>query len=164
VTVACGSQPHAEPTPIQYRTATKIQIPNIAADGKGPPEHLDAHPVLTPEPTAVHPWPAQLTEADIDAVLELAGWPRELWAEARAVVCGIGNQSGFPWGESNCHPASRNGESLGLFQLWSGWFPYFGEDVSQWDDPVVNARTAWKVYQYDLGRGQAPWTQWSVKP
>ena len=123
-----------------------------------------ATPLLTPEPTTIHPWPSQLTEADIDAVLELAGWPRELWAEARAVACGIGNQSGFPWGESNCHPGSRNGESLGLFEVWSGWFPYFGEDVNQWSDPVVNARTAWKVYQYDTARGQAPWTQWTVKP
>jgi len=97
-------------------------------------------------------------------VLELAGWPRELWAQAKAVTCGIGNQSGYPWGESNCHPGSRNGESLGLFELWAGWFPYFGEDVNQWADPVVNARTAWNVYQYDIDRGQAPWTQWTVKP
>lgn len=88
----------------------------------------------------------QLTRAELDAVLEMAGWPGEARAEAAAVA----------WCESRWSPGAvgDGGSSLGLFQLWSGWFGWAGEDAGRWADPVVNARSAlavWRAY------GWAPW-------
>jgi hypothetical protein len=96
-----------------------------------------------------------LTEAEMWAVLTVAGWPEELLAEALTVA----------YCESRYRPGAvgDGGNSLGLFQLNGMWFGYAGEDRSQWADPVVNARTAWATYQYDIGRGYVPWKQWSCR-
>lgn len=100
--------------------------------------------------------PDQLTREEAIAVLEAAGWPTELHEQALAVIrC-----------ESNFRPGAigDGGNSVGMFQLAWLWFGYAGEDASLWSDPVVNARTAYATYRYDLGRGQAPWQQWTCKP
>lgn len=34
------------------------------------------------------------------------------------------------------------GNSRGLYQLWTGWFPHAGEDLSMWADPATNTRVA----------------------
>lgn len=96
-----------------------------------------------------------LSEAEMRAVLTLAGWPVELHAEALAVA----------WCESRWSPLAvgDGSNSLGLFQLNGMWFPYAGEDGTRWADPLVNARTAYAVYQYDIGRGYVPWKQWSCR-
>ncbi len=99
----------------------------------------------------------QLTEPEAIAVLEAAGWPTELIPQALAVA----------WCESKWSPGAvgDSGRSMGLFQVnLATWFPYAGEDPSQWSDPLVNARVAWATYNYDLSRGYAPWKQWSCKP
>jgi hypothetical protein len=99
----------------------------------------------------------QLTEAEMVAVLVEAGWPAALHAQALAVA----------WCESMWSPNADGdqGRSKGLFQLnESTWFRYAGEDPERWADPLVNARVAWATYQYDIGRGYEPWTQWSCKP
>lgn len=99
----------------------------------------------------------QLTEAEVIAVLRAAQWPEGLIPEALAVA----------WCESRWSPyaSGDGGNSLGLFQLnVATWFRYAGEDPALWSDPVVNARVAWATYQYDIGRGYAPWKQWSCKP
>jgi hypothetical protein len=109
----------------------------------------------------------QLTEAEAIAVLEAAGWPTELIPQALAVFCGIGNQSGFPRGESGCSPGAvgDSGRSLGFAQLnGATWAPYCGITEEMLMDVLENARCAWQVYNYDLSRGQAAWTQWTVKP
>lgn len=97
-----------------------------------------------------------LSEAEMDAVLAEAGWPVELWGQAKAVA----------WCESKWSPyaVGDGGNSLGAFQLWYGWFAPAGFSAEQAFDPVVNARVAWATYQYDLGRGYAPWKQWTCKP
>ena len=99
----------------------------------------------------------QLTEAEMRALLAEAGWPAELIPQALAVS----------WCESKWSPGAigDSGRSVGLFQVNAAtWFPYAGEDASQWADPLVNARVAWRTYQYDIGRGYESWRQWSCKP
>ena len=80
-----------------------------------------------------------LTEAEMRAVLTEAGWPEELLAEALTVA----------YCESRYRPGAvgDGGNSLGLFQLWTGWFPAAGYSVEQAYDPVVNARVALYVRQ-----------------
>lgn len=90
-------------------------------------------------------------------VLATAGWPESLHGEALAVS----------WCESRWSPGAvgDGGASVGLFQLNKAtWFPYAGEDPAMWGDPVVNARVAWATYNYDIGRGYAPWKQWTCQP
>lgn len=66
-----------------------------------------------------------------------------------------------------------SGRALGAFQLhwYSTWAPYalrigrlWPGDYDGWAHPVVNAIVAYATYQYDLGRGHAPFTQWTQKP
>lgn len=98
-----------------------------------------------------------LSEAEVRAVLVVAGWPVELLAEALTVA----------WCESKWSPnaVGDGGHSLGAFQLNKDtWFTYAGEDPAQWADPLVNARVAWAAYNYDISRGYVPWKQWSCKP
>lgn len=97
-----------------------------------------------------------LSEAEMRAVLTVAGWPVELHDQALSVS----------WCESKWSSAvGDGGNSLGIFQVNKDtWFTYAGEDPEQWADPLVNARVAWATYQYDIGRGYVPWKQWSCKP
>ena len=151
VTVACGGQSYVEPTPIQYRTPTALA--SVKRTAKEEPR--TATPTLstaTPTPTIVvasTKWSAQLTEGELNAVLELAGWPGELWAEARAVA----------WCESRWQPAATNGFSYGLFQVVPLWFDYSGLPFDAWADPVTNARAALGAYRYSNG-----WGQWVCQP
>lgn len=112
--------------------------------------------------------------AGFEGWLAAAGWPRELWAEAaRVAQC----ESGQKPHSASSRYTDGNGidhQDLGLFQLhqtwlpdgtagW-GWFTVFGYSLDEWSNPVTNARVAYHVYQYDLSRGQRPWTQWTCKP
>lgn len=75
----------------------------------------------------------QLTEAEMRALLAEAGWPAELIPQALAVS----------WCESKWSPAAigDSGRSVGLFQLWNGWF-HEGEEPL---DVLTNARVALRV-------------------
>lgn len=97
----------------------------------------------------------QLDRAELDAALALAGWPEEAREEAAKVA----------WCESRWSPRAVGdaGSSLGLFQLWSGWFDWAGVAVENWHDPVVNALVARLVYERDVARGRDPWSQWSCR-
>ena len=98
-----------------------------------------------------------LSEAEMRAVLTVAGWPEELLAEALTVAYCESKWSPYAVGDG--------GHSLGAFQLNKDtWFTYAGEDPAQWADPLVNARVAWAAYNYDISRGYVPWKQWSCKP
>lgn len=113
-------------------------------------------PMPAPPPSAPVQAAGALSEAQLREVLSEAGWPVELHDQAVAIVhC-----------ESRFRPDALGdaGRSGGLFQLnIATWFRYAGEDASQWHDPLVNARTAWATYQYDIGRGYVPWKQWSCR-
>ncbi|MCZ7599982.1 MAG: transglycosylase SLT domain-containing protein [Gammaproteobacteria bacterium] len=98
-----------------------------------------------------------LTEAEVRAVLVVAGWPVEPHGAALAVS----------WCESKWSPnaVGDGGASVGLFQTnVATWFPYAGEDPEMWADPLTNARVAWAVMGYDRSRGYERWRQWSCKP
>jgi len=75
-----------------------------------------------------------LSEAEMDALLEVTGWPVEWRVEAKAIA----------WCESRYRPEAvgDGGNSLGLFQLWYGWFAPAGYSVEQAYDPVTNSRVA----------------------
>ena len=98
----------------------------------------------------------------LEYILRTVGWPGSSIPEAlRVIEC-----------ESRGKPTAigDNGQSVGLFQLgvarpgWQGWFHYFGLTEGGWEDPMYNARVALMVYNYDIDRGNPPWTQWSCKP
>ena len=88
----------------------------------------------------------KLSEEQMRATLAAAGWPEWLVPQALAVT----------WCESRYGPGSLNpsGPYYGLFQLAAFWFPYFGESLDAWSDPIVNARVAYGIYQRD---GWGPW-------
>lgn len=100
-------------------------------------------------------WPDTLSETQVVAVLEEAGWPAEQIPGAVAVA--------FCESRYNRLASGDGGRSLGLFQLWSGWFEYAGLPHI-WFDPVMNARAALVAFNYGVQRGQGPWSQWSCKP
>jgi hypothetical protein len=113
-------------------------------------------PTPTPVPTAT-PTPvlevapgAALTREQMYEVLRRAGWPPEEWERARAVA----------WCESRWRPdaVGDGGDSLGLFQLWGGWFAWAGVSAEQWADPVVNAAVALRVWETH------GWEEWACRP
>jgi plasmid stability protein len=75
----------------------------------------------------------QLTEAEMRALLAEAGAPAE-WVPDMLTIA---------WCESHYSSGAvgDSGNSLGLFQLWSGWARP-GEDLF---DPLTNARVAVRV-------------------
>lgn len=110
--------------------------PQLAKDGAAVSAAVEPVP-MTPI------WPQVLNDTELKHVLRLAEWPENRIDGAISIV----------WCESrnNTQAVGDNGQSLGMFQLNTMWWAYAGEDISHWDDPVVNARVALAVYGY-LGR------------
>ncbi len=64
------------------------------------------------------------------------------------------------WCESRFDPTARNGASLGLFQIWSGWARHYNVDPAGLaSDPVVNTWVAYHIWR-DHGR----WSAWGCSP
>jgi len=65
------------------------------------------------------------------------------------------------WCESHYNPAisGDSGNSLGLFQMWTGWAKWYGISVGELFDGPTNARVAKAVLDY-RGRwgGQGGWS------
>lgn len=112
-------------------------------------ENLEC-PLLPADPTI------PLSEAQLYAVLDRAGWPQELWEQAAAVA----------YCESNWIPAAHDGINKGLFQVvfflphawenefFTGWYDYAVSEYDywpQWDDPIDNARVAYWIYDRNNG-------------
>ena len=91
--------------------------------------------------------PSQLTEAQLVYILIEVGWSQELIPEALVIS----------WCESKWSPRAigDSGNSLGLFQLWTGWFR---EDEDPYN-PYINASVALRV-RHTRGRfgGAGGWT------
>lgn len=117
-------------------------------------EPLQSAAPVTISPTKVLPAPGPLSEEDLDLVLSEAGWPEDLRPAAKSVM----------YCESTWNSLARNGQYRGLFQLSPLWFDYAGVDIELWADPMVNARVAYLVVEYDLAREWDPWAQWECKP
>lgn len=85
--------------------------------------------------------PGQLTEAQLEALLAEAGFPRETWAKAKAVA----------WCESKWSPGATGAQGeRGLWQIHPRWHP----DSTY--DPLGNARAA-----YRISGGGYDWSAWS---
>lgn len=130
-----------------------LRIPGIAV--------AEALPAPTPDAVAsaqarIDAHGGSLSRDEAEAVLERAGWPRDLVEQALAVSYCESRWSPYAIGDS--------GNSLGMFQLWRGWFRWAGYPVDAAFDAVVNARVALLVVQRDTGLGREPWAQWSCKP
>jgi hypothetical protein len=126
-----GEQPVAS-TPIAARYGPEppepdlSQVPDLSIDPR-----LRIAVAATMRVNAVG---GQLDEREMLAILELAGWREELIPEAMSVA----------WCESKWSPwaVGDGGSSLGLFQLWNGWFAAFGFPAEVWSNPVANATVA----------------------
>ncbi len=77
---------------------------------------------------------APLRNSEVEAVLARAGVPAEWRPEFEAIA----------WCESRwrADAVGDGGNSVGMFQVWTGWFRAAGENLDHWSDPVVNARVA----------------------
>jgi hypothetical protein len=114
------------------------ELDTLAAEGAGvepifaPPPKAPAPVTIESEVTATGVRP--LTEAEVIDNLRQAGAP-EAWIAPLLTIS---------WCESRHSPwkVGDSGNSLGQYQLWSGWFPAAGFAASQFDDPLVNARVA----------------------
>lgn len=100
-----------------------------------------------------------LTEAEVRAVLTVAGFEGVLFDEALRVSFGesVGWQPRI---------MGDGGRAYGLFQLhadpWAGWCGVTPEELLE---PVVNATCARRiVMEYEVPRGYPRWSNWSVKP
>ena len=124
-------------------------------DAKEKPEVVSEGYSTRTQPIAEKNIPNILPEEERRTLLRMGGWREDLIEAAYQVVkC-----------ESEWNSYVENGPYKGLFQLELGtWFRYANEDSSQWNDPLVNIRTGWKVYLYDEMRGNPPFFQWQCKP
>lgn len=136
-----------EPTEPPYR----VPVYGIARDGPLPTPTETAVPTVTPTPAPPPSWPTVLNESEMRSLYAHAGVPAE-WVEPLLTIA---------WCESRYRTdaVGDTGASLGLHQLWSGWFSRAGYSVSQWSDPVVNTKVALYVRE-QLGRfgGSGGWT------
>lgn len=155
--IAPAGPPAAAPVPVVYHhTGIYPAVPPVSA----PPPSIDAavHPIdpdvaLVDDAIArIAAYGGRLTQPEVDAVLRLAGWPADAIDAAAAVA----------WCESRYSPRAigDGGSSLGLFQLWVGWFPWAGVDPDRWADPITNAAVARMVWERD----RRTWRQWSCQP
>lgn len=98
----------------------------------------------------------QLSEAEMRAVLEQAGWTADAVPAALSVA----------WCESRWSPFGTNGVDNGLFGLSSaagatvrgGWLTYWGFGEDETWDPVTNALAARWTWE------RSGWGPWSCKP
>ena len=82
---------------------------------------------------------ASLRNEEVRGILGLAGVPSEWWPEFEAIA----------WCESRWRSdaVGDGGNSVGMWQMWRGWFSQAGIDGEAWADPVSNARVALYVRQ-----------------
>lgn len=145
--------PAASPGPIGQQALALPAIPgDLAGEALAPAAPLDL-PDIAPQPL---PAREQLSEAEVRGVLLAAGWREPELSQAVAVA----------WCESRWRPGAigDSGRSLGLMQLWVGWFDWAGVPLALWSDPQQNAEVAHLVWARDLGRGGDGWRNWSCQP
>lgn len=136
-----------QPEPVDYSTSP------LQVESTGPIPSADfIRSEIAALPTVVPG--TRLSETEVKVYASLAGWPSELHPELLVVAhC-----------ESKNRPYATNGVMRGLMQLHPIWFGYSANSLDDWANPITNLRVAYSAYLYDLGRGNAPWTQWQCKP
>lgn len=145
----------------------------FAGLGGGNPSYVAEHdPDLAPAPYA---FPATEMVAQIEATPTVAAIAPTVTAAAVSEGHGTGCPAiivetfgahadaacAVAWCESRWHPhaVGDGGNSLGLFQLWTGWAAWYGVPVEALYDPVTNTAVARAVLDY-RGRwgGKGGWT------
>lgn len=142
---------------LDTETDQQAFLVGVSRDGPLPTPTLTPTPTATATPTAtptaeaITSWPRVLNESQMRSLYAQAGVPSDwvepmltiAWCESRYTTDALGDSSG----------------SLGIHQLWSGWFSRAGYATSQWSDPVVNTKVALYVRE-ELGRfgGSGGWT------
>ncbi|GAB4324305.1 MAG: hypothetical protein Kow0010_06120 [Dehalococcoidia bacterium] len=177
---ASNTAPPAEPTPRPYAAplcltyekvgavllcntvpTTKARIEEAQARQQRHAERLAVIRAGSPEPGyegrpdvsggIVISHTSPLSDDEMEAVLSAAGVPSGWWEDFRAIA----------WCESSWRrdAVGDGGMSLGIWQLWRGWFPRADLDITHWADPVTNARAALYVREV-RGRygGPGGWT------
>ena len=119
-------------------------------------------PAAVAPPPPDQAWP--LSREDAESVLLTAGWPVEWVGEGLSVACGYGNLH-HPQGESGCDPrAVGSSGEVGMFQIMRGWSDWCGIDHQYLYLPLVNARCALAIVQYEESIGLPRWSHWSIRP
>jgi hypothetical protein len=82
---------------------------------------------------------APLRNDEVRGILAIASVPSDWWPEFEAIA----------WCESRWRSDAigDGGSSVGMWQVWRGWFAPAGIDGEAWADPVSNARVALHVRQ-----------------
>ncbi len=157
-------------SPIDVLAPREPEAPNLLAAAALPtPDYSAVEPLDLPEnspiPSAtfirqeIATLPAiapgtRLTPSQVRVYASIAGWPSDLQDQLLVVS----------YCESKNRPYATNGVMRGLMQLHPIWFSYSANSLDDWANPITNLRTAYSAYQYDVARGNAPWTQWQCKP
>lgn len=161
ISLACGGNEQAPPgvAPQNVAPGPVETIAPVVVDGVQEPAavgNVPTHWVIPADPRVVayagvaaraSAVGGSLSEAEFRAVLALAETPAE-WVEPMVVIA---------WCESRFSPYAigDSGSSLGIMQLWSGWFA----DGEAHFDPLTNVRVALRVRE-TRGRfgGQGGWS------
>ena len=131
-------------------------VASVAADSSETWLYYSPDSDTSPPPAAAPSYGAQLSEAEMDALLERIGWPADLREDAKGVA----------FCESRFRPGAESpGGYRGLFQIGPyPWAAYAGVDPGRLFDPVINAQVALLIRQYEDDRGEPAWSNWSCKP
>jgi hypothetical protein len=99
----------------------------------------------------VNAYGGTLTPAEMQLLLEFTGWPKALADTAYRIAYCESKLSPYAIGDGHA--------SLGLFQIWSGWFAAFRYPLDQWSNIIVNATVARLIYERRGHFGGGGW--WS---
>lgn len=87
----------------------------------------------------VNAYGGTLTPAEMQLLLEFTGWPKALADTAYRIAYCESKLSPYAIGDGHA--------SLGLFQIWNGWFDAFGYPRDQWSNIIINATVARLIYE-----------------
>lgn len=102
-------------------------------------------PALPPAPVqavSAASYGEQLTEAKMRALYAEASVPLE-WVEPLLAIAFC--ESGFWWEGQRWWQANAVGDggaSLGVHQIWTGWFAAAGYSLDEWSNPLINTKVA----------------------
>lgn len=123
----------------------------MATDMYGIPEGGNSGPPVVKYWKNIH---YTMSWQELMATLALAGWPRELWGMAGAVVAAESSRNPF------IYNTYKKGH-FGLFQISrSAWPEFFAKDTAQgvlWANAGANAQKGYEVYK------QQGWGAWEAK-
>lgn len=160
-----AAAPTATPSPVPF---TKADLESALVLDIRIPSPQPAPVLVAPQPAVVFAAaapsaqvrePYVITLSMLNEAAALAGWDTQgtAWATMRRIIVECECPSLNAAAHNGTDP---NGGSFGLAQLnGTYWFERYGEDFASWSDPVVNLRTARRLYE-ERGRfgGAGGWS------